>query len=177
MTNLSPKLLDSLRTDIVKFKSQYSEQQAKEVKIILGGDIMFRELLESNKMLGKVCRFVSDDKTTGNFVDINGTEYSHHFQYNKWINNEDENLEYICMQYCIENGVKLEWFTNVGFEISGFGNKPKWHLQHHKKGNIIALIENDIIKEISQTYIDNGDYEQMKLVCAIFAHDIKIIAT
>jgi hypothetical protein len=31
MTNLSPKLLDSLKNDIIKFKSQYSEQQAKEV--------------------------------------------------------------------------------------------------------------------------------------------------
>jgi hypothetical protein len=31
MHNLSQKLLDSLRNDIIKFKSQYSEQQAKEV--------------------------------------------------------------------------------------------------------------------------------------------------
>jgi hypothetical protein len=29
--NLSPKLLESLTNDIIKFKSQYSEQQAKEV--------------------------------------------------------------------------------------------------------------------------------------------------
>jgi hypothetical protein len=29
--NLSTKLLDSLRADIIKFKSQYTEQQAKEV--------------------------------------------------------------------------------------------------------------------------------------------------
>jgi hypothetical protein len=31
MTNLSPKLLDSLTNDIIKFKSQYIPQQAKEV--------------------------------------------------------------------------------------------------------------------------------------------------
>jgi hypothetical protein len=31
MHNLSPKLIDSLTNDIIKFKSQYSEQQAKEV--------------------------------------------------------------------------------------------------------------------------------------------------
>jgi hypothetical protein len=31
MNNLSPKLLDSLTNDIIKFQQQYSEQQAKEV--------------------------------------------------------------------------------------------------------------------------------------------------
>jgi hypothetical protein len=31
MTNLSPKLLDSLANDIIKFKSQYTEQQVNGV--------------------------------------------------------------------------------------------------------------------------------------------------
>jgi hypothetical protein len=72
------------------------------------------------------------------------------------------------MQYCIENGVKLEWLGNS----DSFGNKR--HI-YKEKGSIACTVINNKITSIS--YINDDEEKEMQLIAAIYAHDIKIIAT
>jgi hypothetical protein len=65
---------------------------------------------------------------------------------------EEKALEQACMQYCIENGVKLEW------------------LPTHSQGIIKRTTLRNVLSSTSMSD------EEMRLIAAIYAHDIKIIA-
>jgi hypothetical protein len=63
-------------------------------------------------------------------------------------------LEQACMQYCIENGVRLEWLKSKKEDI----NVSK-HIEYHLMDCLLVTSPHS------------------KLIAAIYAHDIKIIAT
>jgi len=85
---------------------------------------------------------------------------------------KDYQIEQACMQYCIENGVRLEW---LGFNPT---------IQEHKFTNWIY--QNDIpklkidkeTKTVKEIFADEKGTlwgTSAKLFAAIYAHDIKII--
>ena len=97
---------------------------------------------------------------------------------------KDYQIEQTCMQYCIENGVRLEWLKNMGFEIideqgnckhlASFGNglHPSWNFPNNKIVTFDFYM-NSCISELKHRYLNHFTYH--KLIAAIYAHDIKII--
>jgi hypothetical protein len=88
------------------------------------------------------------------YIELNGKTYIYN-------STRDEAEEFACMQYCIENGVKLEWFD--GRTISYYNSSLHWHK------------EDDDLQWFAELALDQLHEE--KLIAAIYAHDIKIIAT
>jgi hypothetical protein len=105
-------------------------------------------------------------------------------------------IEQACMQYCIENGVKLEWLKNLfnsnydesePTEIINDRGEYKFichydkHVQHIKElfisDTIITIRPTNITGDRKSDWILACDDKFDKLIAAIFAHDIKIIAT
>ena len=135
---------------------------------------MFRELLESNGFDVKcyeICEgyiYTQVDifkKMPSGFAT---TKYSY-----KYLDNGTTRKEEACMQYCIENGVRLEWlpyiptikehkFTDWVYQ----DGIPKLKIDKETK----------IVKEIFAD--EKGMFwgKNAKLLSSIFAHDIKIIA-
>ena len=130
---------------------------------------MFRELIESN---GTVLNY-EDLKTfyRGSISDIPYTFYRLKGK-DEVVNNKVYNsVEEMYLDYCIENGVKLEWLG-------------KCELTHEDNNQINVFIKEKGIdfeydyasKLISYIGEVLDDVKILKLICAIFAHEIKIIA-
>jgi hypothetical protein len=90
-------------------------------------------------------------------------------------------FENFCMQYCIENGVKLEWIIGLNEKMYFHnGNKICWrHDLDKPQLGTFAMIKDGLLENVSMYYgKDDENYVYItKLIAAIFAHDIKIIAT
>jgi hypothetical protein len=79
------------------------------------------------------------------------TKYSY-----KYLDNGTTRIEQACMQYCIENGVRLEWLDETTIE--------EYECNHSDVRKLLIIVTNeDWLEEIQ------------KLIAAIYAHDIKII--
>ena len=120
---------------------------------------MFRELLESNGVFEhnvKLIAYINDYQRA--FAEYSCKEFKKNL------------VEQACLQYCIENGVKLEWLG-------------KCELTHEDNNQINVFIrekgidfEYDYASKLI-SYIGEvlDDIKILKLLCAIYAHDIKII--
>jgi regulatory protein YycI of two-component signal transduction system YycFG len=144
---------------------------------------MFKELLESNGI--EVKSYEICEGYTYTQVDIfkkmpSGfatTKYSY-----KYLDNGTTRIEQACMQYCIENGVKLEWLKNeindkiCEFYETEFSYGITYKKEHsHEKEDILNIRKSDnkVIGYSQSILMPKLD----KLIAAIYAHDIKIIAT
>ena len=122
---------------------------------------MFRSLLESNGAFEhnvKLQAYIND--------------YQRAFSEYSCIEFKKSLTEQACLQYCIENGVKLEWFEGRSeYEEYKWMGEEKWY-----KFNVglktIEVCENKIYEF---SVHNDSDNKFLKLIAAIYAHDIKII--
>jgi hypothetical protein len=114
---------------------------------------MFRELLESNGIEVKWCLETHFNSHNIYSAEIECDTYYGMLHARKYTMNHRA-IEQACMQYCIENGVKLEWLS-IGIKVI-----------YNKTKNLRQIL--------SSTLLSDKDF---KLIATIFAHDIKIIAT
>jgi hypothetical protein len=150
---------------------------------------MFRELLESNGFnihtqehtyfIDKKGKF--ENKILYVMVDElldNGNAISFIQNYGEFIK-EPQAIEQACMQYCIENGVRLEWIIGLNEKMYFHnGNSICWrHDLDKPQLGTFAMIKDGLLENVSMYYGKNDEnYVYItKLIAAIYAHDIKII--
>ena len=145
---------------------------------------MFRELLESNGIkveLASMFVYGWDNERSIVSWSIEGVEYFEDAD----STDDSKAREQACMQYCIENGVKLEWIVNQWNSIDGLDKIIDTEIQTTYNGIFIRFTF-DLINDrtlrldengcISQFMMMKHDFLTHKLIAAIYAHDIKIIA-
>jgi hypothetical protein len=124
---------------------------------------MFRELLESNGVFEHNVKLIA-------YID----DYQRAFLEYSCVEFKKSLVEQACMQYCIENGVKLEWLKfNPTIKSHKFND---WIYQN----DVPKLKIDKVTKQVKEIFADEKGTlwgTQAKLFAAIFAHEIKIIAT
>jgi hypothetical protein len=71
---------------------------------------------------------------------------------------KDYQIEQACLRYCIQNGIKLEWLDET--------TREEYECNHSDVRKLLIIVT-------KENWLD----EIQKLIAAIYAHDIKIIAT
>lgn len=143
---------------------------------------MFRELLESNDFKIEVFDHETREIKYWCFDLREGVKYKEDYLIIKdaITHNKDQALEQACLQYCIENGVKKSWLDKWRNDIYGEEVKTYKHdlksrycgfACHFDKHNSDNKLEGSTKRE--KTFYD----KELKLIAAIYAHDIKIVAT